>query len=64
MSFENIFPKFIDFCTKSRIELVEYNDTVIEEMLAYYTQFDNGAITLKDLKREIFKLDTNKKYKG
>lgn len=64
MSFDNIFPKFIDFCAKSRIELVEYNDIVIDEMLLIYTRFNNGKLTLKELKCEIFRLDTNKKYKG
>jgi len=64
MSFEKEFEKFIAYCAKSKIELVEYNDELIEKMMYHFTRYDKGEITLKEFKQELFRLDPNKKYKG
>ena len=64
MSFESEFTKFIAYCTEAKIELVEYNDATIKDMMYHFNRYDRGGIMLKDFKRELFKLDPNKRYKG
>jgi hypothetical protein len=64
MSLDEDFTKFIAYCTKAKIELVEYNDSIIRKMLYQFTRYDSGEISLKQFKRELFRLDPNKRYKG
>jgi hypothetical protein len=62
--YEEDFEKFIKYCAKSKIELVEYNDLLIQKMMYQFTRYDKGEITLKEFKQKLFSLDPNKRYKG